>query len=239
MRSFLMYENTSAADLYDILYQDRKDYRAEADLVAGLVRSRKPAAESLLDVACGTGIHLQAFADLFRHVEGVDLAEPMIEIARRRLPNVPVNHGDMRELGLDREFDAIVCMFSSIGYLSTTSDLDKALSSMARHLSPGGVVVIEPWYFPDTFLDGHVSGHTVTKDNRTISRVSHSTRDGNATRMEIHYVTADGASGVHHRSEIDRLTLFGRADYEAAFTRAGLRPKFIEIARKPGFFVGQ
>jgi ubiquinone/menaquinone biosynthesis C-methylase UbiE len=233
-----MYENNSAADLYDILYQDRKDYRAETELVAGLIRSRKPAAASLLDVACGTGIHLQAFGELFDRVEGVDLAEPMIAVARQRLPGVPVHHGDMRELALDRQFDAVVCMFSSIGYLRTVSDLDKALSGMARHLSPGGVVVIEPWYFPDTFLDGYVSGHAVTKDNRAISRVSHSTRDGNTTRMEIHYVVAEESSGVRHRSEIDLLTLFSRAEYEAAFTKAGLRPEFVEITGKPGFLVG-
>ncbi|PSL52703.1 dTDP-3-amino-3,4,6-trideoxy-alpha-D-glucopyranose N,N-dimethyltransferase [Saccharothrix carnea] len=234
-----MYLNDGEADLYDLLYQDRKDYRAEAELVARLVRERTADPTSLLDVACGTGLHLAAFASVFDHVEGVDLAEPMLAVARRRLPGVPLHLADMRDFRLGREFDALVCMFSSIGYLRSTVDLDRALVSMARHLSPGGVLVIEPWYFPENFLDGHVSGHAFTVGNRTISRVSHSTLDGDAARMEIHYVVAEGGVGVHHRSEVDRLTLFARDDYERAFRQAGLKPEFVgSEGSGPGFFVG-
>lgn len=38
-----MYEDDSAAEIYDVLYQDRKDYDAEAAQVAALVRERMPA----------------------------------------------------------------------------------------------------------------------------------------------------------------------------------------------------
>ncbi len=233
-----MYENDSAAEMYDLLYQDRKDYPAEAAHVARLVRERKPDASALLDVACGTGVHLKAFAAEFDRVEGIDLAEPMIAVAARRLPGVLLHSGDMRDFRLDHSFDAAVCMFSSIGYLRSTADLDQALAAMTRHVVPGGVVVVEPWYFPENFLDGHVSGHAVTRDNRTITRVSHSTRAGDATRMEIHYVVAD-ASGVRHHSEVDLLTLFTRGQYEAAFGRAGLKAEYIEAeGTGPGFFLG-
>ncbi len=233
-----MYENDRAAEMYDLLYQDRKDYRAEAGRVARLVRAHKPRARSLLDVACGTGVHLAAFADLFERVEGLDLAEPMLEIAARRLPGTELHHGDMRSFGLDGTFDAVVCMFSSIGYLRTEEDLNASVATMARHLTPGGVVVVEPWYFPDTFIDGYVSGHALTRDNRTISRVSRSTREGGATRMEIHYVVAD-AQGVEHRSEVDLLTLFTRDQYEAAYSRAGLKVDHVASENSgPGFFVG-
>lgn len=233
-----MYENDRAAEMYDLLYQDRKDYRAEAGGVARLVRAHKPRARSLLDVACGTGVHLAAFADLFEQVEGLDLSEPMLEIAARRLPGTPLHHGDMRSFELDGTFDAVVCMFSSIGYLRTGEDLDAAVGAMARHLTPQGVVVIEPWYFPDTFIDGYVSGHALTRDNRTITRVSRSTREGGVTRMEIHYVVAD-AQGVEHRSEVDLLTLFTRDQYEAAFSRAGLKVDYVAPENTgPGFFVG-
>ncbi|MFF1560764.1 class I SAM-dependent DNA methyltransferase [Streptomyces sp. NPDC058279] len=233
-----MYENNSAAEMYDLLYQDRKDYRAEAAEVSELVRAHKPDATSLLDVACGTGIHLEAFAALFDRAEGIDLSEHMLEVAAQRLPNAALHHGDMTGFRLDTTFDAIVCMFSSIGYLRTTEQLNAALSRFAEHLTPGGVVVIEPWYFPDTFLDGHVSGHALTKDNRTITRVSHSTRVGNIARMELHYVTAD-SEGVRHRSEIDDLTLFTPAEYEAAFSRAGLKVEYVAPqGTRPGYFVG-
>lgn len=238
MWGVLMYENDRAAEMYDLLYQDRKDYAAEARHVAELVRARKPQADALLDVACGTGIHLAAFGGLFDRVTGVDLAEPMLRVAAQRLPQTPLHLGDMRSFRLDERFDAVVCMFSSIGYMRTTQDLNAALTTMAGHLSPGGVVVIEPWYFPDTFLDGHVSGHALTRDNRTITRVSHSRRQDGRTRMELHYVVAD-ADGVQHRQEIDLITLFTRDEYESAYSQAGLKAEYVASKTSgPGFFVG-
>lgn len=234
-----MYENNSAAEMYDLLYQDRKDYRAEAGQVAELVRARKPGTASLLDVACGTGIHLAAFAELFDRVEGADLSEHMLEVAAGRLGSgVPLHRVDMRSFRLDARFDAIVVMFSSIAYLRTTEDLDAALATFGRHLAPGGVVVIEPWWFPEAFIEGYVSGHALTTDdNRTITRVSHSTRAGELARMELHYVTAD-SEGVRHRSEIDELTLFSRGAYEDSFHRAALKVEYVESEPgRPGYFV--
>jgi ubiquinone/menaquinone biosynthesis C-methylase UbiE len=231
-----MYEDASAADVYDLIYQDRKDYGAEAATVAALIRARRPDAASILDVACGTGAHLEEFARHFRRAEGVDLSESMSALARRRLPGVPLHRGDMRSFRIDARFDAVVCMFSSIGYLSTTEDLDRALSSMSRHLTPGGVVVVEPWWTPETFADRYVSGHVVTRDGRTVARVSHSTRDGDVTRMEIHYLVADG-EGIRHHSEIDRLTLYTAEQYEDAFVRAGAKVEYVPNAG-PGYYVG-
>lgn len=234
-----MYENDSAADLYDLLYEDRKDYRAEAEVVAGFVRERQPLAASLLDVACGTGLHLAAFAELFDRAEGVDIAEPMLAVARRRLPATPLHKGDMREFRLGGVFDVVVCMFSSIAYLRSTEDLDRALVTMTEHLAPGAVLVVEPWYFPERFLDGHVSAHALTVAGRAVTRVSHSTREAGVTRMEIHYSVADEMHGVRHRSEIDFLTLFGRDDYEQAFGRAGLKVEYVGTGGTgPGLFVG-
>lgn len=103
-----MYESESAADLYDLVYQDRKDYRAEAGAVAELIRSRKPDASTLLDVACGTGTHLEAFSRHFEQVAGLELSESMSEVARRRVPQAQLYPGDMRSFQLDAAFDAIV-----------------------------------------------------------------------------------------------------------------------------------
>jgi SAM-dependent methyltransferase len=233
-----MYENDAAADLYDLIYQDRKDYRAEAARVAGLIRAHRPDAASLLDVACGTGAHLEAFAALFDRVAGLDRSDAMFRRAGQALREVPLHLGDMRSFRLQDSYDAVVCMFSSIGYLRTVEDLNDTLVSMAAHLTGNGVVVIEPWYFPDTFLDGYVSGHAVTRDGRTVARVSHSTRQGDRTRMEIHYLIGD-ADGIRARDEVDELTLFTRDQYETAFTEAGGKVEYVPASGSgPGYFVG-
>jgi len=56
---------TRSAEFYDALYAF-KDYAKEAHLLIDLVRQRRPDAASLLDVACGTGKHLEVFRDCFR-----------------------------------------------------------------------------------------------------------------------------------------------------------------------------
>jgi hypothetical protein len=99
---------------------------------------------------------------------------------------------------------------------------------MAGHLTPHGVLVVEPWWFPETFLPGYVAGDVATAaDGRMVARVSHTVREGTASRMEAHYQVADGATGVRHFVVTHVNTLFTRAQYEAAFTRAGLAADYV------------
>lgn len=230
------------ADIYEAIYLGRgKDYEAESGVTVKKILDRNPGAKQLLDVACGTGSHLKYFADAFEHVAGIDLSEDMIRIARDYVPGVPLHQGDMRKFDLGRTFDAITCMFSSVGYLATADELNATLESFARHLSPGGVVVIEPWWSPDTFTTGYVRGDVVTVGGRTISRVSHSvwSEDRVASRMEVHYVVAEPGTGIRHFTDVHVMTLFSRKEYEHAFRRAGFSVEFVEYDQAgPGLFVG-
>lgn len=126
------------ADVFESIYRSRgKDWREEARDVSAQIFARVPDATSLLDVACGTGAHLASFREDFGQAEGVELAEPMLELARKRLGGIPLHQGDMRAFDLGRTFDAVVCMFCSIGYLDNVSELRDAIRCMARHVNPG------------------------------------------------------------------------------------------------------
>ncbi|MCN9244371.1 class I SAM-dependent methyltransferase [Streptomyces sp. RY43-2] len=234
-----MYE-VDHADVYDLFYLGRgKDYAAEAAAMAELVRSRTPGAASLLDVACGTGTHLEHFVAQFAEAEGLELSADMLRHARSRIPDVRLHQEDMRDFRLGRTFDAVVSMFSSVGYLRTTAELDGTLRTFAAHLAPGGVVVVEPWWFPETFIEGWVSADVVRKDDRTVARVSHSVREGNATRLEEHFTVADSGLGIRHFSEVHLITLFHQGEYEKAFETAGLRVEYLEGGPSGrGLFVG-
>jgi SAM-dependent methyltransferase len=226
-------------EIYDIIYHSRgKNYSAEAEELARLIRARKPNAASVLDVACGTGGHLRFLGELFDRAAGIDLSEDMLAVAETRMPGIGLHRGDMRDFDLASTFDAIICMFSSIGYLRSTAELDKTLGCFAQHLNLGGVIAIEPWFFPDTFIPGHVSADLARANGRTIARISHSVREGDATRMEIRYIDADD-SGIRQLADTHRLTLFTRDEYEAAFTQAGCTAEYIVSDRfAPGIFVG-
>ncbi|HJV08627.1 MAG TPA: class I SAM-dependent methyltransferase, partial [Acidimicrobiales bacterium] len=108
------------AEAYDLLHAARgKDYGEEASALTECIRRRRPGARSLLDVACGTGLHLAALAAGGWDVEGLDLSEGMLAAAQARLPGVPLRPADMRTFRVDRRFDAVVCLYSAIGYMTT------------------------------------------------------------------------------------------------------------------------
>ncbi|MDA2813262.1 class I SAM-dependent methyltransferase [Nocardiopsis sp. RSe5-2] len=226
------------AELYEDVYSGRgKDYAADAERVAAIITERRPGAVSLLDAACGTGAHLRHLADRFDTVEGVDLAEDMLRVARERLPGTALHTGDMRDFRLGRRFDAVTCMFSSIGYTGGAEGVRATLASFARHLEPGGVIVLEPWYFPETALDRHVVADTFTVGARTVSRVSRAVLEDGAHRMEVHYIVADRENGIRHFTDEHVLAVVAREEYERAFEEAGCAVEYLP-GDGPGLFVG-
>src|SRR5262245_42943163 len=158
-----------------------KDFAAEATVIADIVRARRPDASSLLDVGCGTGQHLVTWRTMFRHVEGVDISPDMRAVAGAKLPGVPIHAGDMREFDLGRTYDCICTLFSTLGYMTSTAELDAAVANLTRHLPLGGVLAAEPWWLPEQFLDGHIGHDVVQHEATTVARVVRSTRvDGTA-----------------------------------------------------------
>lgn len=234
-----MYGPDSAA-IYDAQHELRgKDYRGEAHVVLDLIRARRPEAASLLDVACGTGGHLRHFAESLE-CEGVELSMPMLERARTALPSLRLHEGDMRTLDLGRRFDAITCLFASIGYVETAEQVTQTLRCFADHLEPGGVVVVEPWWTSDRFLDGYVSGDVVRQGDRLLSRLTHTVREGTHSVMRVQYGIADSDTGLQQFGEEHRALLLDREQYEAAFLEAGLEVEYVpDVACGRGLFVGQ
>ncbi|MDA3645744.1 methyltransferase domain-containing protein [Saccharopolyspora indica] len=230
----------ASSEIYDVVYTLRgKDYPGESAYLADRIRTKFPAASSLLDIACGTGGHLAHLAELFDDVAGVELSEDMLSVARTRLRDVPLHQGDMRSFDLGRRFDAVVCMFASISHVESADELDAALRCFARHLNPGGVVAIDPWWFPEKFIDGYIGGDVLTPDHRTIARVSHAWREGEESRMDVHYLVADGETGTRHFSETYRYQLFPRARYEKAMRDAGFTVEYVEgVQYGRGLFLG-
>jgi dTDP-3-amino-3,6-dideoxy-alpha-D-glucopyranose N,N-dimethyltransferase/dTDP-3-amino-3,4,6-trideoxy-alpha-D-glucopyranose N,N-dimethyltransferase/N-methyltransferase len=214
---------------YDALYARIKDSGAEAAQVAALVRSRVPEAKSLLDVGCGTGHHLEFLASTFL-AEGVELSAPMAAAARRRVPGATVHEGDMRTFDLGRRFDAVVCLFSAVGYMLTTEDLDKAVARTAAHVEPGGVLVIEPWYLPGKWLEleeGQVGLNLAEPTDELLVRMVRCWSEGEISNMEMHYL--HGSSGaIRHSVQHHRLRLFTDLQYRQAFERAGLSVERLE-----------
>jgi SAM-dependent methyltransferase len=227
-----------SAELYDAIYSF-KPYAEEADAVRRRVEAERPGARTLLDVGCGTGVHLAELARAYE-VAGVDLSEDMLAVARQRLPGVPLVQADQRAFDLGRTFDAVVCLFSAIGYVRSVEELDAAVASMARHVGDGGVLLIEPWFTPEQWHPGRVNGSLVVDEPELkIARfVVSSTRDRFAV-TPMHHLVATPA-GVEHFVETHELFLANRAEVERAFVAAGLRDvRYDPDALVRGLWIGR
>ena len=212
---------TQTAELYDLFY-DWKDYAAEARRIHDLVQGRQPNAGTLLDVACGTGRHLEHLQAWYA-VEGLDLAPALLAVARDRLPGVPLHEADMRDFGLGRRFDVVTCLFSSIGYAGTTDAMRAAVGAMARHLAPGGVLVLEPWLTPEAFDPNHLGRViTVSQPDLEAVRMNDARVEDRVSIMEFHYLVARPGEPMQHVVERHALTLFTDGEYRGAFEAAGL-----------------
>jgi SAM-dependent methyltransferase len=109
-------------------------------------RARVTAGTRYLDVGCGAGLAIQIAAGRGAQVAGIDAAQALLAIARRRTPNGDLRLGDLEELPFDdRSFD-VVTGFNSLQYAGNPSI---ALAEARRVTKPGGTVVVMTWGNPD------------------------------------------------------------------------------------------
>ena len=208
---------SESADLYNLVYLNQgKDYAAEARRVVELARIfQKSTGNSLLDVACGTGLHAGSLAEFYQ-VEGIDLDQDMLVMARGNYPGISFYHGDMRNFQLDRQFDVITCLFSAIGYMLDTQQLQLAIGNMSRHLKPGGVMFVEPWFGPESWKTGSIHTVFVDQPELKIVRMNNSERKGNISSFNYHFLVGT-PQGVRHFTEYHELALFTAEEYLESF----------------------
>ncbi len=122
-----------------------------AERVTPMIELAAPSpSDRVLDVACGWGFVLQAFAPRVRAGIGIDLCPEMVELAAkmaesRKLSNVQYFVGDVEDLKFSPgSFEIVTCRASFNHFCHA----DKALLGMKRVLAPGGRIVIYEYVAP-------------------------------------------------------------------------------------------
>src|SRR5439155_15144781 len=103
----------------------------------------------------------------------------------------------------------------------TVPRLNQTLQPFARHVLPGGLVIIEPWFTAETYSPSHIGAQFVNQPDLKVARINTSEVEGNLSVMDMHYLVGTPA-GVRHFVERHMLAMFTEEEYQAAFAAAGL-----------------
>lgn len=223
MADRIPYENS--AHLYDLMYV-RRHYTTTAEEIDGIIAGELPAATDLLDVGCGTGRHLELLHDSYRG-EGLDINPAMLEQTHARCPGIPLHEADMRSFDIDRSYDVIICLFSAIGYVETAAAMRRSIERMAAHLRSPGLLIVEPWFTPESFWDGHLAANFQGEAETKLAWMYRQYREGLTAVLDIHYLVGGEGQPEYIRERQD-LGLFTPEETKDAFAAVGMEADYRE-----------
>ena len=170
--------------------------------------------DTILDLACGTGTLLSMLTMDGYTVEGLDLSEEIIEIAREKAKinhfKIPFHVADMIDFNLNKKFNMITCFFDSINFIEKTEDVNKMLSCVKKHLKPKGYFIFDIFSY-DLFIEflshEYKADHLTFKIDWTAEKVNDRTLKHNITIQEDDIILNENYYEYYH--EIKSLNLEG------------------------------
>jgi len=97
----------------------------------------------VLELGCGTGRISAEIAQNGIEVEGLDLSDAMLAVARRKHPALTFHHADMCDFDLGCRFALIIIPFRGLQEIVTAQGQRAALTRAFAHLIPGGRLVFD------------------------------------------------------------------------------------------------
>lgn len=240
-----MVQYGALAKYYDRIYSF-KDYETEAVRLAKIIHKYgQSGGNKLLDIGCGTGRHISYLKHDFKCI-GADASADMLRVARKNVRGVKFVRADMEHIKMRMRFDAILILFSAIGYVKTYGRLKHVLENCHTLLKPGGILIIDGWSTPEQWKTGSVHMRTYESGGTKIARVGFSRTRHGVSVLEECYLIAERGKGIRSYIDIQELGLFKRqrflstmrdVGFEAMLFKrtAGRRDQYIGIkpAAKP------
>ncbi|PKG39808.1 class I SAM-dependent DNA methyltransferase [Psychromonas sp. Urea-02u-13] len=165
-----MSENALYTDLssyYDLMCADI-DYKAQSSSIRRLHQIFGNDGNTHLDLGCGTGPHVRHFIDFGYQSHGLDLNQPMLDIATVRCPEAQFSLQNMSEFKVAEPLDLITCFLYSIHYNDGIEKLKECIKSVHRALKADGIfcfnVVDKNKINNDSFIK-----HTAKQENNVFT----------------------------------------------------------------------
>ena len=213
------------------LFSPAGEYADEAaSFIKILQENCEPPCRTILELGSGAGSNAFYLKKEFA-MTLVDLSTEMLAESRRINPECEHFWGDMRDIRLKRQFDAVF-IHDSICYMTTEDDLRRAIETAYLHCKPGGSILIAPDYVRETFKSSTEQGGRdgAEEENRSLRWLMW-TFDPNLedTTYAVHFAfllkTGEVVSVEH---DYHAEGLFARADWLRLFGEVGFeQPRII------------
>lgn len=176
------------AEYYNSFYAE-KDYASEAKYVHSLLKQNNPECKNILELGCGTGKHAGLLYGLGYSIQGIDLSNEMIEIAKKdEGGGLAFEQGDVRTYRDKNKYDAVISLFHVASYQTSNKDICQFLQSARYHLEPGGLLIFDFWYGPAVLTDPpSVRVRSVETENYNIKRTAHPQMLPSQNKVNVHY----------------------------------------------------
>ena len=129
--------------IYDFLTPERT--QLEVDGIVKLLAL--PPGSAILDLCCGHGRHAVPLAKRGYRVKGQDLSAVFLQHAQAASEaqgtQLRLIQSDMRNIPFEKEFDAVINIFTAFGYLESEEEDQKVLQQVHKALKPGGLFLLE------------------------------------------------------------------------------------------------
>lgn len=240
-RKIVMYSDfKTISTYYDDLYVKDGEYAPEATKVKELLTKHGILSKAdLLVLACGTGGHIPYFKDDY-NVSGLDLSADMLDMARKKFPDIKFHLGNLIDFKLEEDFDATICLYGSIGFVKTVDNLRASMKCITAHLRPNGLALITPWSTVEDFQDLMVVDAADQPDLK-IARMEHvRLKEPKIVEVTFHHLLGKNNDVTYHKQSM-QIGLFSREEYMSAMTNAGLKivEEYKGIEVRGGAYIGK
>ena len=123
------------AKYYDKFYSKKK-YQKEVLFLKHFIKEN----DSIIDIGCGTGMHAYYLKDY--NIDGLDLNEEMLDIAKKRIKG-KLYKQNILDVKIDKKYNIIISMFAVINHLTNIEQLKKCLINLKNILLPNGKIILD------------------------------------------------------------------------------------------------
>ena len=201
---------------YHLLYQNRNDDEAKKFIKNLITFLQPPINSCMLDAACGKGRHSIYLNDFGYHVDGFDLSDKSITIAKQHETNhLKFYINDIKNPIKVNHYDYVFNLFTSFGYFDDEKDNLLAIESISKSLKKSGLLIID-------FMNSiKVINNLIKNETKTIEDITFIIKrsiNNNFITKDIEFIHKN--ENYHFQEKVKALTI---ANFNTYFNAANLK----------------